>query len=82
MHSLLLVKCEVLETLRYVKHILNEDECRSIWSNPCWEDELAVVIAVKPRSAVQKTLGVLEDYREYSLDLRIKHKLCSMLLVN
>ena len=72
----------MLETLLSVKHILNKDECRSIESALCWKDELAVVIAVKPRSAVQKTLGVLEDYREYSLDLRIKHKLCSMLLVN
>ena len=77
----LLLVCAVLKTLHYVKHILNEEECRSVgkawfW----WEDELAVVIAVKPPGAVQETLGVLEEYkREYWYDRAangIKSKLC------
>ena len=63
----LLLVCAVLKTLHYVKHILNEEECRSVgkaWFS--WEDELVVVIAVKPPGAVQETLGVLEEYkREY-----------------
>ena len=57
----LLLVCAVLNTLHTVKHILNEEECRSVgkaWN--LWDDELAVVIVVK--GAVQETLGVLEDY--------------------
>ena len=60
----LLLLCAVLKTLHYVKHILNEEECRSVgkvWD--WWNDELAVVITVKPPGAVQETLGVLEEYK-------------------
>ena len=57
----LLLVCAVLKTLHTVKHILNEDECRSVGKALGWRDELAVVIAVKPPDAVQETLGVLEE---------------------
>ena len=80
MCSLLLV-CAVLKTLHSVKHILNEEECRSVGkAGPGWDDELAVVIAVKPPGAVQETLGVLEKYKEHRWYDRvakgIKSKLC------
>ena len=56
--------CAVLKTLHTVKHILNEEECRSVGkAGNCWDDELAVVIATKPPGAVQETLGVLEEYK-------------------
>ena len=58
----LLLACAVMKTLHSVKHILNEDECRSVGKALGWRDELAVVIAVKPLGAVQETLGVLEEY--------------------
>ena len=52
--------CAVLKTLHCVKHILNEEECRSVWkARYWWGDELAVVVVVK--GAVQETLGVLEE---------------------
>ena len=73
--------CAALKTLHTVKHILNEEECRSVgeaWA--WWEDELGVVIAVKPPGAVQETLGVLEEYKEewwYGRAAKgIKSKLC------
>ena len=77
----LLLVCAVLNTLHSVKHILNEEECRSVGqAGSGWRDELAVVIAVKPPDAVQETLGVLEEYkREYWYDSAangIKSKLC------
>ena len=77
----LLLVCAVLKTLHSVKHILNEEECRSVGkARDWWDDELAVVIAVKPPGAVQETLGVLEEYkRMYCYDRaaeRIKSKLC------
>ena len=84
MCSLLLV-CVVLKTLHTVKHILNEEECRSVGEAKgfWWMDELAVVIVEKPPGAVQETLGVLEEYkREYWYDRAdftakgIKCKLC------
>ena len=77
----LLLVCAVLKTLHTVKHILNEEECRSlgeawVW----WDDELPVVIAVKPPGAVQETLGVLEKYKGaswYDFTAKgIKSKLC------
>jgi len=69
----------VLKTLHCVKHILNEEECRSVGkAGVYWDDELAVVIVVK--GAVQETLGVLEEYkRDWWYDRaaeRIKSKLC------
>ena len=74
--------CAVLKTLHSVKHILNEEECRSVgkaWD--WWDEELAVVIAVKPTGAVQESLGVLEEYKRVSWYDRvakgIKSKLCS-----
>ena len=75
MCSLLLV-CAVLKTLHTVKHILNEEECRSVekavdW----WGDELAVVIAVKPSGAVQESLGVLRQYKEEYCAKGIESKL-------
>ena len=60
--SLLLV-CAVLKTLHSVKHILNEEECRSVGEASGWQDEFAVVIASKTPGAVQETLGVLEKYK-------------------
>ena len=71
----------MLKTLHTVKHILNEEECRSVGKAGFrWEDELPVVIAVKPPGAVQETLGVLEEYKEESRFDRaakgIKSKLC------
>ena len=77
----LLLVCAVLKTLHTVKHILNEEECRSVGkAGSGWWNELAVVIAVKPPSAVQEPLGVLEEYEEKwwydSAAKRIKSKLC------
>ena len=77
----LLLVCAVLKTLHTVKHILNEEECRSVGkAEDWWDDELAVVIAVKPPGAVQETLDVLEEYKEESWYDRtakgIKSKLC------
>ena len=71
--------CAVLKTLHCVKHILNEEECRSVGKvEDWWDDELAVVIVVK--GAVHETLGVLEEYKEdwwYDITAkRIKSKLC------
>ena len=55
--------CAVLKTLHCVKHIINEEECRSVGkAGVCWDDELAIVIVVK--GAVQETLGVLEEYKK------------------
>ena len=55
----------VLKTLHTVKHILNEEECRSVGkAGQWWPDELPFVIATKPPDAVQETLGVLEEYKE------------------
>ena len=70
----------MLKTLHTVKHILNEEECRSVGRAGVWWNELVVVIAVKPPGAVQETLGVLEEYKkEYWYDITakgIKSKLC------
>ena len=58
----LLLLCAVLKTLHFVKHILNEEECRSVGkAGVWWDDELTVVIVVK--GAVQETLGVLKEYK-------------------
>ena len=72
----------MLKTLHSVKHILNEEECRSVGNaGHWWDDELAVVIATKPPGAVQETLGVLQVNEEeiwYSFTAEgIKSKLCS-----
>ena len=68
----------MLQTLHCVKHILNEEECRSVGKAGYWWDELAVVIVVK--GAVQETLGVLEEYKgDWWYDRAaegIKSKLC------
>ena len=69
--------CAVLKTLHAVKHILNEEECRSVGkAGIWWDDELSVVIALK----VQETLSVLEEYKGYwwygSTAKGIKRKLC------
>ena len=69
----------MLQTLHSVKHILNEEECRSVGqAKGWWWDELAVVIAVKPPGAVQETMGVLEEYKKgYDRAAKgIKSKLC------
>ena len=71
--------CAVLKTLHCVKHILNEEECRSVGkAGLWWNDELPVVIVVK--GAVQETLGVLEEYKEHwwydGVAKGIKSKLC------
>ena len=67
--------CAVLKTLHSVKHILNEEECRSVGeARYWWDDELAVVIAVK--GAVQETLGVLKEYKKEYCAKGIKSKLC------
>ena len=73
----LLLLCAVLKTLHTVKHILNEEECRSVGKAEIWwDDELAVVIAVKPPGAVQETLGVLEECQKEYCAKGIKSKLC------
>ena len=78
----LLLVCAVLRTLHFVKHILNEEECRSVGkAGHWWGDELAVVIATKPPGAVQESLGVLEKYKrdwwyDDSAAKGIKRKLC------
>ena len=76
----LLLVCAVLKTLHTVKHILNEEECRSVGKAGDWWNELAVVIAVKPPGAVQETLGVLEECKVYwwydKAAKGIKSKLC------
>ena len=60
----LLLVCAVLESLHLDKHILNEEECRSVGkAGVWWREELAVVIAVKPPGTVQEALGVLEEYK-------------------
>ena len=68
----------MLKTLHAVKHILNEEECRSVGKVEDWWDELAVVVVVK--GAVQETLSVLEEYkRDWWYDRTaegIKRKLC------
>ena len=72
--------CAVLKTLHSVKHILNEEECRSVGeAQGWWGDELAVVIAVKPPGAAQETLVVLEEYKGSSYNRAaggIKSKPC------
>ena len=72
----LLLLCAVLKTLHSVKHILNEEECRSVGETEDWWNELGVVIAVKPPDAVQETLGVLEEYEFDRAAKKIKSKLC------
>ena len=74
----LLLVCAVLRTLHSVKHILNEEECRSVGeAGDWWYDELPVVIATKPPDAVQETLGVLEKYKKDMYCAKpIKSKLC------
>ena len=71
--------CAVLKAVHAVKHILNEEECRSVGkAGHWWPDELAVVIVVK--GAVQESLGVLEEYKRDGWCDRaakeIKRKLC------
>ena len=73
--------CAVLKTLHSVKSILSEEECRRVWkAGYWWDDELAVIIALKSPGAVQETLGVLEEYKRVSwyerVTKRIKCKLC------
>ena len=79
MCSLLLV-CVVLKTLHSIKHILNEEECRSVGKARSWSNELAIVIATKPIGAVQDILVVLEKYKGdwwYDRTAKgIKSKLC------
>ena len=75
----LLLVCAVLKTLHTVKHILNEEECRSVGkAAKLWWHELAVVIVVK--GAVQESLGVLNEYKgDWWYDITaegIKCKLC------
>ena len=77
----LLLVCAVLKTLHSVKNILNEEECRSVGkAGHWWDDELAIVLVVKPPGAVQETLSVLEEYKaDWWYDRTaggIKSKLC------
>ena len=78
MCSLLLV-CAGLRTLHTVKHILNEEECRSVGTAGFWwDDELAIAVAVKPPSVVQKTLDILKRDTPYDYAAeQFKSKLCS-----
>ena len=71
--------CAVLKSLHAVKHIINEEECRSVGKAGIrWDVVLAVVVVVK--GAVQETLGVLEEYKgDWWYDRAaegIKSKLC------
>ena len=76
----LLLVCAVLKTLHSVKHILNEEECRSVGKVRVWWDNVAFVIAMKPPDAVQETLGVFKEYKRASwydsAAKGIKSKLC------
>ena len=76
----LFLVCAVLKTLHSVKHILNEEECRSVGKARYWWNELVVVIATKPPGTAQETLGVLKEYKEewwYDRAAKgIKSKLC------
>ena len=79
----LLLVCAVLKILHSVKHILNEEECRSVGkAMDWWAAELAVVIVAKPPGAVQESLGALKEYEgDWSFDgtaKKIKSKRCSM----
>ena len=72
----------MLKTLHSVKHILNTEECTSVGkAGNWWVEDLPVVIVVKPPGAVQKSLGVLEEYKGelwyYITAEGIKSKLCS-----
>ena len=70
--------CAGLKTLHTIKHILSEEECRSVGKAGVWWDELAITVAVKPPSVVQETLDVLKGGVLYSFTAkRIKSKLCS-----
>ena len=77
--------CVGLKNLHLLKHILNEEECRSVGkAGDWWDDELAVAIAVKPLSVVQETLDVLKGDLAAKGDTsygyaakQIKSKLCS-----
>ena len=78
----LLLVCAVLKTLHSVRHILNEEECRSVGkARVWWDDDLAFVIATKPPGAIQVALDVLEEYKRDGWYERaakgIKSKLCS-----
>ena len=70
----LLLVCVVLRTLHCVKHIIDEEECRSVGKVEDWWDELPVVVVVK--GAVQETLSVLEEYKYDRTAEGIKRKLC------
>ena len=73
-----LLVCAVLKTLHSVKHILKEEECRSVGKAWLWWEELAVTIAVKLPSVVHETLGVLKGDVSYWLAAEsIKSKFCS-----
>ena len=66
----------MLKTLHFVKHILNEEECRSVGkAGVWWDDELAVVIALKPPGSIQESLGVLKQYKGEYCANGIKSKL-------
>ena len=80
MCSLLLV-CAGLKTLHLGTCILNEVECRSVGeAGLWWKEDLAIAIAVKPPSVVQKTLGVLKGSTRYGYAAKgIKSKLCGSL---
>ena len=81
----LLLVCAGLETLHLIKHIINEEECRSVGkAGDWWDDELAMTIAVKAPSVVQETLDVLKgdlaakgDTSYGYIAKQIKSKLCS-----
>ena len=76
----LLLVCAVLWSLHCVKHIINEEECRSVGKDGVWWDELAIIITVKSSGAVQETLGVFEECKRHWWYDRaaegIKSKLC------
>ena len=78
----LLLVCAVLKYVHSFKHVLNEEERRSVAeAGVWWWKELVVVIAVKPPDAVQETLSVLEEYKRPSwfriIAKGMKSKLCS-----
>ena len=74
----LLLVCAGLRTPHLGKHILNEEECRSVRETKFWYDKLAIAIAVKPFSVVQETLDVLgEDVSCYLTAKPIENKLCT-----
>ena len=69
----------MLKALHFVKHILNEEECRRVGKDGVrWTNELAIVIVSKPPDAVQETLSVLKkEKRSYGYSPTAEGIICT-----